>query len=180
MATSDGTEIPAQAVIVATGAADAGRLFEGALPVPATRTVTTFYHAALSSPLAEPTLLVDTERKILNTVVLSEVSTCSPLKADRSSPARCWVTPAAGSPRCGPGWPSCTAPTPRAGNTWPGYVIPGALPAMPAPHPLSQPTRISPGRDLCGDHRATGSVQGAMASGTRAAREFLASEYRHS
>src|SRR5579875_39074 len=74
VATPDGAEIPAQAVIVATGAADAGRLFEGALPVPATRTVTTFYHAAPSSPLAEPTLLVDTERKILNTVVLSEVS----------------------------------------------------------------------------------------------------------
>ncbi|MGV9422027.1 FAD-dependent oxidoreductase, partial [Streptomyces sp. NPDC003674] len=31
-----------------------------------------------------------------------------------------------------------------------------------------------PGRYVCGDHRATGSVQGALASGTRAAREVLA------
>ena len=45
---------------------------------------------------------------------------------------------------------------------------------MPAPHPLSRPSRVGPRRYVCGDHRATGSVQGAMASGTRAAREFLA------
>ena len=69
----DGTEIPARAVIVATGAAEAAALLPG-LSVPATRTVTTFYHAAPSAPLAEPTLLVDTERKILNTVVLTEVT----------------------------------------------------------------------------------------------------------
>jgi predicted NAD/FAD-dependent oxidoreductase len=58
----------------------------------------------------------------------------------------------------------------------------GALPAMPAPHSLSRTSRVSsagssltgPGRYVCGDHRTTGSVQGAMASGTRAAREFLA------
>ncbi|HWG14599.1 MAG TPA: FAD-dependent oxidoreductase, partial [Streptosporangiaceae bacterium] len=54
------------------------------------------------------------------------------------------------------------------------YPVHGALPAMPAPHPLSLPTRLGGGRYVCGDHRATGSVQGAMASGTRAAREYLA------
>ena len=32
------------------------------------------HHAAAASPLAEPTLLVDTEGEILNTCVLSEVS----------------------------------------------------------------------------------------------------------
>jgi hypothetical protein len=49
----------------------------------------------------------------------------------------------------------------------------GALPAMPAPHPLSRPARVAARRYVCGAHRATGSVQGAMASGTRAAREYL-------
>lgn len=171
-------EVPAQAVIVATGAADAGRLFGDALPVPATRTVTTFYHAAPSSPLAEPTLLVDTERKILNTVVLSEVSpTFAPGgpagralisssvlgdASDREPDVRARLAELYGTDTAG--WEHLAS-----------YPIPGALPAMPAPHPLSQPTRISPGRYVCGDHRATGSVQGAMASGTRAAREFLAS-----
>ncbi|MGW4808961.1 FAD-dependent oxidoreductase, partial [Kitasatospora sp. NPDC004272] len=54
------------------------------------------------------------------------------------------------------------------------YRIPGALPAMPAPHPLTRTSRWAPGRYVCGDHRATGSVQGALASGARAAREVLA------
>ena len=69
---------------------------------------------------------------------------------------------------------------------------------MPAPLRLSQPCRVprldgagpdhtgpdhtgpghtgpgGPRRYVCGDHRATGSVQGALASGARAARELLA------
>ena len=45
---------------------------------------------------------------------------------------------------------------------------------MTPPWPLSRTTRHSRGRYVCGDHRATGSVQGAMASGARAARELLA------
>ena len=59
---------------------------------------------------------------------------------------------------------------------------------MPAPLQLSQPSRVTgpdgpgpggtgpggPRRYVCGDHRATGSVQGALASGARAAREVLA------
>jgi phytoene dehydrogenase-like protein len=176
----DGSELPAQAVIVATAAAEGGELLGEAISVPATRTVTTFYHAAPSSPLAEPTLLLDTERKITNTVVLSEVSDtfAPPGRAlisssvlgdtrDREPDVRARLAELYGTDTAG--WEHLAS-----------YVVPGALPAMPAPHPLSQPARISAGRYVCGDHRATGSVQGAMASGTRAAREFLASGDRHS
>ena len=35
---------------------------------------------------------------------------------------------------------------------------------MAAPHPLTRGSRVGPGRYVCGDHRATGSVQGALAS----------------
>ncbi|WP_020551323.1 FAD-dependent oxidoreductase [Embleya scabrispora] len=45
---------------------------------------------------------------------------------------------------------------------------------MPPPWPLTRTSRFAPGRYVCGDHRATGSVQGALASGARAARELLA------
>jgi predicted NAD/FAD-dependent oxidoreductase len=49
---------------------------------------------------------------------------------------------------------------------------------MPAPWPLSRLSQVAapggPRRYVCGDHRATGSVQGALASGARAAREVLA------
>lgn len=50
-------------------------------------------------------------------------------------------------------------------------TVPDALPVMAPPQPLSRTARVAPGRYVCGDHRATGSVQGALASGTRAARE---------
>jgi phytoene dehydrogenase-like protein len=171
---ADGKQIPARAVIVATGAAEAAELLGDALSVPATRTVTTFYHAAPVSPLAEPTLLVDTERKILNTVVLSEVSaTFAPAgralisssvlgdASDREPGVRARLAELYGTDTTG--WEHLAS-----------YPVHGALPAMPAPHQLSLPARLGRGRYVCGDHRATGSVQGAMASGTRAAREYLA------
>jgi glycine/D-amino acid oxidase-like deaminating enzyme len=204
---ADGRDLPASAVIVATGAAAAAALLPG-LSVPGTRTVTTVYHAAPASPLAEPTLLVDTEREILHTCVLSEVSpgygngraliSSSVLgrgRADREPAVRS---------RLATLYETDTADWEHLGS----YTVEGALPAMPAPLPLSQPCRVdvaggtgpgttSPGstgpgdtgvrgtgpggtgrggprRYVCGDHRATGSIQGALASGTRAAREVLA------
>jgi flavin-dependent amine oxidoreductase len=51
--------------------------------------------------------------------------------------------------------------------------VPHALPAMTAPHPLRKPVRLAPGRYVCGDHRATSSIQGALASGRRAAAATL-------
>jgi hypothetical protein len=50
---------------------------------------------------------------------------------------------------------------------------------MLPPYPLTRGSRVGPGRYVCGDHRATGSVQGALASGTRAAREILAAGSAH-
>jgi phytoene dehydrogenase-like protein len=178
-ALADGTEVPARAVIVATGAAEAAALLPG-LSVPVTRSVTTFYHAAPSSPLAEPTLLVDTERKILNTVVLTEVTPS--YAADRRALVSSSVLGDASGreldvrARLAEMYGTETAGWEHLAT----YPVPGALPAMPAPHPLSRPTRIGPRRYVCGDHRATSSVQGAMASGTRAAREFLARADRDS
>jgi phytoene dehydrogenase-like protein len=170
----DGGELAARAVIVATGPVEAGQLLGSSIDVPATRTVTTFYHAAPSSPLAEPTLLLDTEGKITNTVILSEVSpTYAP--AGRSLISTSVLGDASGRE------PDVRARLAELYGTdtagWEhlaSYPVYGALPAMPAPHALSRTTRVSAGRYVCGDHRATGSVQGAMASGTRAAREFLA------
>jgi hypothetical protein len=53
------------------------------------------------------------------------------------------------------------------------YRIEEALPTMHAPHPRTRTSRVARGRYVCGDHRATGSLQGAPASGARAAREVL-------
>ncbi|MFF4342966.1 NAD(P)/FAD-dependent oxidoreductase [Kitasatospora sp. NPDC001540] len=169
---ADGRELAARCVVVATEPAAAAALLPG-LPVPPTRAVTTFYHAAERRPPAGPTLLVDGGRRLLNSVVLSEVVPgCAP-------PGRSLVSTSVLGTDAGEravrlrlaelygcdtsGWEPLAA-----------YRIPGALPAMPAPHPLTRGSRWAPGRYVCGDHRATGSVQGALASGARAAREVLA------
>jgi glycine/D-amino acid oxidase-like deaminating enzyme len=200
---ADGSELRADAVVVATGAAAAAALLPG-LSVPATRTVTTVYHAAPAPPLAEPTLLVDTElvgtelvgtelvgtelvdtelvhtetvdseRKVLHTSVLSEVTrtysgdgralvSTSVLGEDAAGlePAvRRRLSALYGTQTTG--WEHLAT-----------YTVAGALPAMIPPHSLSRRCRVAPRRYVCGDHRATGSVQGALASGSRAAREVL-------
>ncbi|WP_145910876.1 NAD(P)/FAD-dependent oxidoreductase [Kitasatospora viridis] len=169
---ADGSVLRARAVVVATGPAAAARLLPGFAPVP-TRSVTTYYHAAARSPLPEPTLVVDADRAVLNTVVLSEVVPgCSP--DGRALVATSVLDGAAGE----------AFARGRAGELYgvdaadwqflARYRIDGALPAMPAPHPLIRTSRWQSGLYVCGDHRATGSVQGAMASGARAARELLA------
>jgi len=169
-----GSERPADAVVVATGPAAAASLLPG-LRVPATRTVTTIYHATPESPLAEPTLLVDSERRILHTSVLSEVT------PGYSSNGRALVSTSvlgAGDAGLEAAVRARLATLYQVDTTgWDHlatYTVPDALPAMAAPHPLIRGCRVAPGRYVCGDHRATGSVQGALASGARAAREVLA------
>ncbi|MFJ6307663.1 NAD(P)/FAD-dependent oxidoreductase [Streptomyces althioticus] len=172
--TEDGSESPSRAVVVATEPATAALLLPG-LPVPATRTVTTYHHAADASPADEPVLRVDSTGTVLNTCVLSRVAptyapegialiSTSVLGADEPGRERTVLRRLAelyGTDTGG--WQRVDVRT-----------VEGALPAMAPPWPLSRTTRLWPGRYVCGDHRATGSVQGALASGTRAAREVLA------
>jgi glycine/D-amino acid oxidase-like deaminating enzyme len=170
---ADGREATARAVVVATGPGPAATLLPG-LRVPPYRTVTTYFHACPPTPLAEPTLVTDTRRRFLNTVVLSEavrgyaprgrsLVATSVLGADtpgreaalRDTLAEVYDTSTAG-------WEPVAVRT-----------VHDALPAMPPPWPLVRRARVAPGAYACGDHRATGSVQGALASGARAAREVL-------
>lgn len=171
--TAGGAEIAARAVVVATGPAAARALLPG-LHVPDYRMVTTYYHSTGRSPLAEPTLLTDSRCRFLSTCVLSEVVpgyappratlvATSVLGADvpgREPELRASLAEAYGTDTSG--WDLLTVRT-----------IPDALPAMPPPQPLSRQSRLAAGRYVCGDHRATGSAQGALASGARTAREIL-------
>ncbi|GAA2301577.1 FAD-dependent oxidoreductase [Streptomyces caniferus] len=163
--------VAARAVVVAAEPTAAARLLPR-LTVPPYRTVTTYYHLAARSPLREPTLVTDVRGRLVNTCVLSEVQpghaphgyalvATSVLggdadgreKAVRAALAECYEADT---------------------GTWDliaTYTVRDALPAMPPGLPLSRRTRVSAGRYVCGDHRATGSVQGALASGARAARE---------
>ncbi|MFJ4693015.1 NAD(P)/FAD-dependent oxidoreductase [Streptomyces sp. NPDC088766] len=171
--TAGGREIAARAVVVATGPGPVRDLLPE-VGLPDYRVVTTYYHAAPRSPLGEPTLLVDTRRRFLNTCVLSDVVPAyappghalvatSVLGRDREGgehAVRAALGEAYGTGT--DGWDLLTVRT-----------IEDALPAMAPPRPLTRTTRVAPGRYVCGDHRATGSVQGALASGARAAREVL-------
>lgn len=170
---ADGRETAARAVVVATGPGPARRLLPR-LSVPPYRVVTTYFHAAATSPLAEPTLVTDTGLRFLNSCVLSEVVpgyapagtalvATSVLGEDTDGRERDLRAALAEAYRSDTGgWELIAART-----------VPDALPAMAPPLPLGRPARLGAGRYVCGDHRATGSVQGALASGARAAREVL-------
>ncbi|GAA2586837.1 MULTISPECIES: NAD(P)/FAD-dependent oxidoreductase [Streptomyces] len=171
---SDGSEVPSRTVVVATDPATAARLLRG-LTVPDTRTVTTYYHATDRTPMPEPTLMVDSSGAVLNTCVLSEV-------APAYAPPR---TALVSTSVLGGDLPGRSEATLRRlaelygtdTGDWhqvAAYTVEGALPAMLPPWPLSRTARLGPGRYVCGDYRATGSVQGALASGARAAREVSA------
>ncbi|MBU6347932.1 MAG: FAD-dependent oxidoreductase, partial [Actinomycetales bacterium] len=53
------------------------------------------------------------------------------------------------------------------------YHIKHALPAMLPPHQVKQPAKISEGLYVAGDYRAVSSINGAFASGRRAAEALI-------
>ncbi len=54
------------------------------------------------------------------------------------------------------------------------YPVARAVPAMTSPHVFQRPVRTASGVYVCGDHRDTSSIQGALFSGRRAAEAVLA------
>ncbi|WP_329237263.1 FAD-dependent oxidoreductase [Streptomyces sp. NBC_01460] len=171
---ADGVERPAASVVVATDAVTAARLLPG-LAVPDGRTVTTYYHASARSPLSEPTLVVDSGLAVLNSCVLTEVVPgYAPPGTALVSTSVLGAGPPGGEKTVRARLAELYDMDTSDWETVSAYTVEGALPAMRPPWPLSRTTRFARGRHVCGDHRATGSVQGALASGSRAAREVLA------
>ncbi|GAA1567809.1 NAD(P)/FAD-dependent oxidoreductase [Actinomadura kijaniata] len=173
--TEDGATVRADAVVVAT---DPGRAAE-LLPeveAPAMRAVTTFYHVAPTSPLREPIQVVDADGVITDTLVLTDAApryspddralvSTSVLGVDADEArVRDRLTEIYGDTS---GWRLLAT-----------YRVRDALPAMPPPLPMRRPVRLGPGRYVCGDHRDTGSIQGALVSGRRAAQAVLADTTR--
>ncbi|AZM87191.1 FAD-dependent oxidoreductase [Streptomyces sp. W1SF4] len=167
-------ELRARAVVVATGAGAAARLLPGLAP-PRERIVTTLYHAVERSPLPEPTLMVDSRRRFLNSCVLTEVQ--PGYSSDRRSLVSTSVLGTPGPVEEAAVLKALAEAYGTDTGTWEPVhrvTVRGALPAMAPPLLLSRTSRFAPGRYVCGDHRATGSLQGALASGSRAAREVIA------
>lgn len=173
---ADGEPVPARAVVVATDGSTAAELLPG-LREPMWNGVTTFYFSTTELAPADPLLVVDADRVVLNAAVLTDVTpTYAP-------PGRALVCASvlgvpedlAAAERRVRDRLAVLFDVPTTAWTAVGrYPIPHALPAMPPPHPLRRTVRFEAGRYVCGDHRDTSSIQGALASGRRAARAVLA------
>ena len=167
------------AVVVATDAPAAEGLLPG-MPPRAMNAVTCLYFAAERPPVRGPYLVLNGEGRgpVNNVAVMSEVSPAyapegqalvsvsvvGPVEAPETLEARVreQLTEWFGGEVAG--W--------RHLRT---YVLPHALPAQP-PESFAEPhrrVRLSPGLYVCGDYRENGSIDGAMASGRRAAEAFL-------
>ncbi|WP_410573092.1 NAD(P)/FAD-dependent oxidoreductase [Amycolatopsis sp. cmx-4-61] len=169
--TAGGETRTARAVVVATDGSTAARL--AGVPAPRWNSGTTWYFAPPRSPLREPVIVIDARGgPVVNTSVVSEVCpTYAPPGAALVSASALTTLPEADVRR------QLGRMYRTDATRWPlvaRYEITHGLPAMPPPHELRRDVRLGDGRYVCGDHRDTSSLQGALASGTRAARAVLA------
>ncbi|PBC72088.1 phytoene dehydrogenase-like protein [Streptomyces sp. TLI_235] len=172
--------VTCQAVVLACDGRSAATLLPG-LRLPDFHPVTTYFHAADRSPLGEPALLLDADRSgVAHSLVLSDVHP-SYAPAGRALVA----TVVLGRRGFDIGGPAGFEPVVRRrlaelyGTSTAGWEFlsvrhaPDAVPAMPAPHHFRRSVRVLAGLYVCGDHRDTSSVQGALVSGRRAAQAVL-------
>jgi len=172
-----GEELKAQAVVVATDGPEAMRVL-GTRKKVQSRGVSCLYFDAPESPVEEPLIVLGSSNRgvINNLAVMSDVSPAyappdralvsvtvlgNPARDDRSLESmirgqlRRWYG--------------------RVTKEWRLlriYRIENAQPVSVPQHLRMQP-RLEPGLYLCGDHRATPSIQGAMESGRLAAESLL-------
>ncbi|MGZ3145964.1 FAD-dependent oxidoreductase [Lentzea chajnantorensis] len=168
---AEGGRVPADAVVVATDGSTAARLLPG-LVEPRWNGVTTWYFGPPRSPLRDGCLVVDANGgPVVNTAVMSEVSRpYSP----RTPLVQATVLGAASEQDVRHHLNRLYDTDTRDWEVLRRYDIPRALPSMAAPHRLKQSVRAGERRYVCGDHRDTSSIQGALHSGRRAAHAVLA------
>ncbi|MCO7220827.1 FAD-dependent oxidoreductase [Klenkia sp. PcliD-1-E] len=168
--TADGTT-SAGAVVVATDPGTASRLLPG-LEASAPRQVTTHLHVLPSSPRGVPLVVLgEPGGQLVNSVVVSDAQPAyspddralvasSTLAPTREAEIRAEVARAQG-----------VATTDLEHLT--SVTVTGAQPAAVPPLQHRRPVDLGEGLFVCGDHRDTPSIQGAMASGARTARAVL-------
>ena len=175
-----GERIRAGAVVIATGANDAARLLPELHP-PGWHGTACLYYAADRDPVGRPVLVLNGEGEgpIDNLCV---PSTVAPSYAPAAGKALVSVS-VTGAGETNEA--ELEAEVRRHLASWFGpsvsdwkhlrtYRIPRALPARRSLEPAALPVRRRPGLYICGDHRETPSLQGAMVSGRRAAEAVVA------
>ena len=170
-------------MVVATDGPEAGRLLVGRrIKVPPSRGVTCLYYAAGESPLKEPVLVLNADEPgpVNHLAVMSDVAPAyAPPGAALVSASVLGVPPGddaaleAAVREQLAGW---FGPAVRRWRPLRAYRIRHALPDQTAPalDVPERPVKLDDGLYVCGDHRDTASLNGAMASGWRAAQAMAA------
>ncbi|MFJ5305828.1 FAD-dependent oxidoreductase [Streptomyces sp. NPDC088350] len=173
--TAEHGEIRCRAVLVATDARAAAELLPG-LRVPDFHPVTVVHHTTDDPPATGAALLLDSDRggPVAHTAVVSEVD------PGRAPAGRALVS----STVLGPPPPDVDTAVRMhlsrlygtSTTRWETLAVhhtATAVPVMRPPHDLRRPVRLLAGLYVCGDHRDTSTVQGALHSGHRAAKAIL-------
>lgn len=177
--TVSGETVRARHVVVATAAPEATRLTQAYTPT--MKGVVTHWFATDELPTHRGLLHVDARTRatgpVLNTAVVSTVAPSYAPEGLHLVQASALMHPVTAAP-------TEEQITRHAGELlgssttrWRSIArqeIPHALPVQLAPFSERRPVVIDRGIVMCGDHRDTGSIQGAMVSGERAARAVLA------
>lgn len=173
---ADGTTTTGRAVLVATDPITAHRLLPELGPAPSMRAVTTFYHLADRAPRPEALLVVDGERTgpLVNSIVVTNAAPS--YSADGRALVSSSSLGATPPPEDEVRGHLRTLHGPSA-EDWQQLAVVTVRGALPVADPplgdLRRPVDLGDGRFVAGDHRDTPSLQGAMASGARAARALL-------
>ncbi|MEU1009882.1 NAD(P)/FAD-dependent oxidoreductase [Streptomyces sp. NPDC005890] len=179
VATAEHGQIRCRAVLLATDARAAAELLPG-LRVPDFHPVTVVHHTTDDPAAAFSTgssLLLDADRggPVAHTAVLSNVD------PSRAPAGRVLISSTVlGTPPEGVDTAvrihlsRLYGTSTRRWETLAVHHTPEAVPAMRPPHDLRRPVRLLAGLYVCGDHRDTSTVQGALHSAHRAASAILA------
>lgn len=175
-----GRRLTCRSLVVATGAREAAGLT--GRPTSAVKGVVTQWFAADEPPSLRPLLHVDGRSTatgpVLNTAVVSAaapsyappgqhlVQVSALLGAGRQVPTERELSRHAGE---------LLGASPHRWRSLARYDVPDALPVQLPPFVERRPIAVERGIVLCGDHRDTASIQGALVSGGRAARAVLRS-----
>ena len=176
-----GDVLSARAVVVATDGPAAARLLGGLIDAPKSRSVCGLYFAADESPLKEPIVVLDGDGRgpVNHLAVPSDVapSYAPPGSALISAsvlgaPPQDDVALEAAVRDQLTDW---FGPAVRRWRHLRTYRIEHALPARlpPALEPVDRRVRFGASLFVCGDHRDTASIEGALVSGRRAAQALV-------
>ena len=173
-----GGRLAARAVVVAVGPEAVGGLLD--VPPPRTRGLQTWWFAAGERPTASTMIAVDGRRRgpVVNTAVMTNAA------PELAPPGRHLVQATCLLPASADAAATEAEVRRQVGEIYGvdatrwqlvhRHDIRHALPAQPPPLRTTSPARVSPSVYVCGDHRDTASIQGALVSGHRVAGAVLA------